>query len=65
LKKSSEIIVFPLNSTLKLKLLMLKLQNILNHEIQDHNLKFSMVSCAVFNLLIQESYDVTRVEHDL
>jgi hypothetical protein len=40
---------------------MLKLLNILSNEIQDHKLKFFMVSFKAFNLLIQESYDVKRV----
>jgi hypothetical protein len=34
-------------------------------QIQDHKIKFLMVSFEVFNLLIQESYDVKRVEHYL
>ena len=57
------IIACPPTSTLKLKVMMSMLKNILHHEIQDHKLKFLMVSCKAFNLLIQESYDVKRVAY--
>jgi hypothetical protein len=32
--------------------------------MQDHNLKFLMVSFETFSLLIQESYDAKLVEQD-
>jgi|AntAceMinimDraft_5_1070358.scaffolds.fasta_scaffold398185_1 hypothetical protein len=44
---------------------MLKLKSNLSHEIQDIKLKFCMVYFEALNLLIQESYGVKRVEHDL
>ena len=44
---------------------MLKLYNILSHEIQDHKIKFSMASLKAFNLLIQESYDVKRLAFEI
>ena len=45
-----EIIVCPPTSTLKLKLLMLKLINILCNSVQDNKLKFLMMSYEAFNL---------------
>jgi hypothetical protein len=60
-----EINACPQTSTLKLKVLMLKLYNILSHEIQDHKIKFSMASLKAFNLLIQESYDVKRLAFEI
>ena len=33
--------------------------------MQEHKFKFLMISFEAANLLIQESYDVKRVDHDL
>jgi hypothetical protein len=55
----------PFDFNVEFKVLMMKFQNVLRNEIQDHKLKFFMVSFEAFNLLIQESYDVKRVVHDL
>jgi hypothetical protein len=59
------IIFFPLTSTLKLKVLMLKSYNSLSRNSQDHKLKSFIVPFEAFNLFIQERYDVDRVAHDL
>jgi hypothetical protein len=55
-----EIIVFPSTSTLKLKVLMLKLSNILCDLFQDNKLTFLLVPFEALNFLIQESNDVAR-----
>jgi hypothetical protein len=55
-----EITVFPPTSTLKLKLSMFKLSNILCNLFQDNKLKFLLMPFEAFSLLIQESYDATR-----
>jgi hypothetical protein len=41
------------------------LNSMLRHEIQDYKLKFLMAPFEACNLLIQESSDVKRGEHDL
>jgi hypothetical protein len=60
-----EIIACPPTSTLKLKVFMLKFKNILFEYIQDSKLETLLMSFEPFNLVIKESYDVKRVDHDL